>query len=63
VRGNVGVYLEAILLNVKEGLQVSKGGKRSASEGSILECIRMLAAAVVWAFDNVSGTCVDEIHA
>jgi FKBP12-rapamycin complex-associated protein len=46
VRGEVGGYLEAILLNVKEGLQAGKGGKKVSSEGSILECIRMLADAV-----------------
>lgn len=49
IRGNIGPYLDAILQNVKEGL-TAKTGKNKPVDGQIscvLECIRMLAAAVV----------------
>lgn len=47
IRGNIGPYLDAVLLNIKEGLSLKVGKAKTSNEVSILECIRMLAAAVV----------------
>ncbi|KAK9465831.1 armadillo-type protein [Lipomyces arxii] len=45
VHSSMGPYLDAILVNIKEGLS-QKGRARKEQEKTIFECISMLAAAV-----------------